>query len=262
MKYDTTKQMWFEPMQFPDEYGVGKGYVFSPGFTAPPGGEIGSDTHALNDHTYCCAIGGVCDAAGEPEAKDAAKCLSFHQRRLEMRTSDADKLGIPFIVTEMGACISEAGCTQELTQVTQTADSVLAGWAYWQFKTYEDFTTSAGEASEGFYEKNGDLISYKVKLLSRPYMMYTQGVLSNMQYTDETGDFTATWTINDASASNMAFLNEEFHYPNSFTYSVSVDGTPVDTSALGATYTENRLEFDLSSVAAIGSTATLTVAKK
>jgi len=36
--------------------------------------------------------------------------------------------------------------------VTDHADDNLAGWAYWQFKYFEDLTTSAGTGSEGFYE--------------------------------------------------------------------------------------------------------------
>jgi hypothetical protein len=46
--------MFFEPSQFPDTIGILGGFVFNLGFTAPPGGEIGSSKHVLNDHTYCC----------------------------------------------------------------------------------------------------------------------------------------------------------------------------------------------------------------
>ncbi len=46
--------MWFEPTQFPDVVGVLGGFIPAVGFNTPPGGEIGSTTHILNDHTYCC----------------------------------------------------------------------------------------------------------------------------------------------------------------------------------------------------------------
>lgn len=52
--HDATKHMWFEPVPFPDEMGVMSGYVFPVGFQSPPGAELGSSTHVLNDHTYCC----------------------------------------------------------------------------------------------------------------------------------------------------------------------------------------------------------------
>jgi hypothetical protein len=54
-------------------------WVFSLGFTKPPGGEIGSKRHVLNDHTYCCQIYGTCDATGEPQAKDAKMCKEWHE---------------------------------------------------------------------------------------------------------------------------------------------------------------------------------------
>lgn len=38
----------------PGVYPVAGGIVTPVGFEVPPGGEIGSETHILNDHTYCC----------------------------------------------------------------------------------------------------------------------------------------------------------------------------------------------------------------
>jgi len=57
--------MMFEPAQFPDEI---PNVVFAlKGFNKPPGGEIVSPNHVLNDHTYCCQLGpGICSETGEP----------------------------------------------------------------------------------------------------------------------------------------------------------------------------------------------------
>jgi len=56
--------MFFEPGQFPDAIA---GMVFNLGFKTPPGGNIGSPNHVLNDHTYCCQLGiNICAANGEP----------------------------------------------------------------------------------------------------------------------------------------------------------------------------------------------------
>jgi len=60
--------------------------------------------------------------------------------------------------------------------VGDAADKYVAGWAYWQFKNYADLTTSAGTGSEGFYNEDGTLQDWKVKALSRTYVMLTQGV--------------------------------------------------------------------------------------
>jgi len=49
------------------------------------------------------------------------------------------------------------------------------GWAYWEFKNFEDLTTSAGTGSEGFYNQDGSLQDWKVKAMARTYLMFTQG---------------------------------------------------------------------------------------
>ena len=73
--HDTSKQMWFEPVPFPDEVGFLSGYVFPVGFETPPGGDIGSDKHVLNDHTYCCQLSAAeCTSEispGEPQVAHA-----------------------------------------------------------------------------------------------------------------------------------------------------------------------------------------------
>jgi len=62
--------MWFEPCQFPDGLGVGVPFlsgVTNAGFSVPPGGKIGSATHIMNEHSYCCQLEpAVCAATGEP----------------------------------------------------------------------------------------------------------------------------------------------------------------------------------------------------
>jgi len=58
MNANTENIMAFEPGQFPDslpkDVPVIGGDVFNVGFEKPPGAEIGSVNHILNDHTYCC----------------------------------------------------------------------------------------------------------------------------------------------------------------------------------------------------------------
>jgi len=64
---------WFEP-SFEDI----SGYVHNVGFKTPPGGEIGSTNHVLNDHTYCCQLGYTCPD-GDPDVQYEAECLTWHQ---------------------------------------------------------------------------------------------------------------------------------------------------------------------------------------
>ena len=172
---DKDSILWFEPIFDPDVDWQG-GVVHPIGFSSPPGGEIGSAHHVLNDHAYCCELGtdpSPCGDAGEPDPAFSDVCQSWLEQRIGTRAKDAKRLGIPYHVTEFGACYSELPCTQEISQVTSVADENLVGWAYWQLKQYGDITTAAGTSSEGFYNKDGSLQDWKVKALTRSYPMFT-----------------------------------------------------------------------------------------
>jgi len=71
----------------------------------------------------------------------------------------------------------------------------LVGWAYWQFKYYEDLTTSAGTGSEGFYNQDGSLQDWKAKALAGSYLQYTQGVLTKQYFNTETSALDAEFTL-------------------------------------------------------------------
>lgn len=120
--------MYFETAEYPDS---GLGLVNKTGFTEPPGGKNNSANHVLNDHTYCCQLSGSACATGEPAKNLSKECLDFHKLRLETREEDAKLLGIPFIVSEFGACLDSPECAREIGQVGDVSDSILAGWAYW-----------------------------------------------------------------------------------------------------------------------------------
>ena len=97
-----------------------------------------------------------------------------------MRSRDAERLGIPFMLTEFGACVDGDECSDEIRAVLEACDVNMTGWAYWQFKTFHDLTTAAGEQTEGFYDDDGKLIEAKVKELTRPYVRAAQGQVLNM----------------------------------------------------------------------------------
>lgn len=109
---DEDAVMWFEPVTNPDvQGGLLGGKIFPVGFKTPPGGDIGSANHVLNDHTYCCQLGGDPCASGEPDPAFADKCLDWHEKRVGTRAKDAERLGIPLHITEFGACLTEGPCT-------------------------------------------------------------------------------------------------------------------------------------------------------
>jgi len=144
----------------------------------------------LNDHTYCCQLKPeICAETGEPQAKDAERCNLWHEKRIGKRTDDAKRLGIPLFMSEFGACLDSEECVTEINQVADASDKYLTGWAYWEFKTYKDLTTSAGTRSEGFYNFDGSLQDKKVKALSRPYVKAAQGLIEFMSFNTTTSTF-------------------------------------------------------------------------
>lgn len=80
-------------------------------------------------------------------------------------------------------------CAREITQVADISDDNLNGWAYWQFKTYKDLTTSAGDKSEGFYNKDGSIETIKIKALARTYVQSAQGKIIEMKFNSTTAEF-------------------------------------------------------------------------
>lgn len=199
MKASKSSIMYFEPGQFPDAL---LGFVFQLGFKTPPGAEIGSPNHVLNDHTYCCQLSLDVCATGEPAPGSEGKCKAWHEKRIGTRQQDAERLGVPMIISEFGACLDSDACVTEITQVTDVCDENLAGWAYWEFKPFHDITTSAGDRSEGFYNKDGTLQVPKVKALARTYVKAAQGTTKSMKFHSQAsngvaeGTFTATVQYN------------------------------------------------------------------
>ena len=111
----------------------------------------------MNDHTYCCQLSATICATGEPPLERADDCKAWHEKRLGTRAQDAERYGLPLIISEFGACLGTESCSMEINAVGDSCDNHLLGWAYWQFKNYADLTTSAGTHSEGFYNVDGTL---------------------------------------------------------------------------------------------------------
>jgi len=205
---------YFETAQYPDSY---QGVVNDAGFTKPPGGELNSPNHVLNDHSYCCQLSGTMCESGEPDVTKAKECRAWHGKRIQTRAKNAKDLGIPLIVSEFGACYGSDVCAREITQVADECDIALSGWAYWQFKYYKDVTTTAGTGSEGFYNKDGSLQHAKVKALSRSYMQRTQGTLLAMNFNSTSTAFKAIFEADTSiDAPSQLYLNQEYWYQNKY----------------------------------------------
>lgn len=210
---DPEAVVFFEPIQGDVMPFLG-GMVFPVGFTEPIANSSYMNRMILNDHSYCCQAGASICANGEPDLNYTDICTAFNYARVTSRAIDAKNLNLGLIISEFGACFDSQNCVNEITSVTNACDDNLVGWAYWQFKNYSDFTTSAGFArSEGFYNVNGTLQSNKVKSLARTYVPYYQGVPYYINFNPSTGAFVTSFTL-DPSVTNttVLFAHQGFYY--------------------------------------------------
>lgn len=119
-KNDPDSIMYFEPATYPDI--IKHNIITHAGFEKPPGADIGSPNHVLNDHTYCCQLSHTVCETGEPSLNQTKECFDWHEKRIGKRDGDAARLGVPLIISEFGACLTEQPCTQEIRQVTEVSD--------------------------------------------------------------------------------------------------------------------------------------------
>jgi len=214
---DPKALMFFEASEFPDEMGILGGLVFNLGFEKPPGGELNSPNHVLNDHTYCFqlinALYGA-EAATKSLQWNKTVCRGWHEDRIGTRAQDAAKLGIPLFISEFGGCGEDQSGVDEITNVGEVCDEHLAGWAYWQYKNFNDPTTRPSAFFEPLFHEDGTLQTPKVKALARTYAPYTQGALSSLKFDSTTAAFEMAFDYSSSvEAPTVIFWSEEYWYP-------------------------------------------------
>lgn len=58
------------------------------------------------------------------------------------------------IFSEFGACFDGIKCQTEVINSVDAFDTKLSSWAYWQYKSFQDFTTTGG-TKEGMFNPDG-----------------------------------------------------------------------------------------------------------
>ena len=187
------------------------------GFKEGPGGSAFKDRNAYSFHIYCPYV----NNSGVP--KNELLCHEYDTTMIEVRTRDADKLGLAGLMTEFGALDSTKGGLTEANFIMYKADLHLLGHIYWNFKTYDDITTSNLDGTESLYYKNGTLQTAKVKVLSRPYPKSVFGNLRYIYYNEKTEEFSLDFTIfNDSCLGETEmYYNEKMNYPNGIYYYIN-----------------------------------------
>lgn len=199
-KVDSAKSIVFEPFPAFD-------IMSESGFTEGPGGPEFNDRQILSYHVYCLQ-----KENGDPV--NAFLCGPLETYFTDIRIKDAARLGVVGMMTEFGANAGDNEGVDEMLRMTRMADDKLQSWMYWQFKDFGDITT-AGDASQGFYDPDGTLQSRKVEALSRSYALATAGLIERLNFDDTTGTFVLEYTY-VPSGNTVIYLSQDYHYPNGF----------------------------------------------
>ena len=226
---DPNFTMLFEPTPFPDILPLFGGQTLSTFSSAPVDPELRQQM--FNVHNYCCAADQNICKDGEPKMEDATtKCPDFHDRKVNKNKQQAQKMGVPLIITEFGACSSSLSCYYELLGFVKAADKYLTSWCYWMYKAFNDHTTTAAENEEGMFNPDGSLQSIKEKALSRTYIQSYQGIPLEVNFDDDTKVFTSSFTyIPEIREPSVLYLYKELNYPDGYTLEFTGDdGTPIE----------------------------------
>jgi endoglycosylceramidase len=238
-KNDQEKVIFFEPVQG-DLLPLLDGMIFPVGFTETPGGSEYNDRQILNDHSYCCQAGLDICKYGEPTENYTDICREFNFARVVTRSIDAQNLNTGLIISEFGACFNTLNCSNEIKSVADACDYSLVGWAYWQYKSFGDFTTSGNTGSfsqEGLFDQFSQNQTIKIKALARTYVQYYQGTPLSIAFDSTTGNFKTTFTYNNTiTQPSVIFASAEYYYPNGLTLIVQ-------TNTFNLTYTYSSTNY-------------------
>lgn len=204
-----------ETVPFPDTLPFYGGHTVG-GFEEPPLGQDKLEYQALNLHSYCCMAKGDACVTGEPTLEDSKTlCVQFHKRKIAKNKIQATKLGIPFMVTEFGACSNSEACFNEIKGFTNAADDNLVSWMYWMYKPFGDHTTSARENEEGMFLEDGNPQNYKIQALTRTYVQAYQGTPIKTYFDYDTGFFITSFNLDlKIKAPSILYYNKDLFYKN------------------------------------------------
>ena len=184
---------------------------FPNGFTSGPGSIEYSNRQALSYHIYCPV---------QPSLKLEIGCDIVNDEFLAMRKNDVKRLGGGMIMTEFGATKNDKFDLYSLEKNCQQADKHIQSWIYWQYKYYNDITTSTpGESGESLYYNNGTVVIEKLKVLSRTYPQIIAGSNLNYHFNPITSKFTMSFHplevingLNVLNTQSIIYFNRELYY--------------------------------------------------
>merc|ERR1712232_401879 len=135
--------------------------IFPSGLTHAPGGAQYANTSVYSYHVYCIP-------------NDETTCDLETTTEFVVSYNDADTLNTARFMTEFGASQNSSKQLDEISFLMNEADSKVQSYSYWQFKYFDDLTTSGPQ--ESLYGIDGNLEVNKLATLSRTYLQATAGV--------------------------------------------------------------------------------------
>jgi endoglycosylceramidase len=220
-QYDQNHIIFFEPMVFD---------IGPSGFNEGPGGPAYNDRQVYSFHIYCQPT----DKGGDPT--DMRACSIEDELYWDLAMSDLKRMNLGGMLTEFGAVNDSETAVEMIDYLTGLADTAFMSWAYWQFKFYQDLTTSG--PAESFYFADGSLAQAKVQALSRTHAQAIAGRPLSTTFNATTNAFSLSYQYDAAvSAPTVVYLNKPMRYPSGYSVQVSPAGS-VDW-----TFSNNQLLF-------------------
>lgn len=187
----------------------------------------------LDFHDYCLA-GSVAAPVENAPVVCAAQERQTLRSQAASRAAAADGAnpgGPAWFMSEFGA--EAAG--RDLSHMVARADRHLLGWAYWQWKHYQDPTGNAAEALATTGPGGTPRVDpARAAILSEPYAEAVAGTPLSMGYDPATDTFALVYRPDPAvRAPTVVFVPVARHYPGG--YCASVVGGRV-TSSPGASH--------------------------
>ena len=123
--------------------------------------------------------------------------------------------------TEFGACFDGDRCATEINNSVDAFDLGLSSWAYWQYKSFADFTTTGGTA-EGMFNSDGTPQAQKLKAITRTYAHAFQGTPEEMFFQTANASFKTSFSL-DKTIDGLTeiYLNEALNYPDGYKLTVT-----------------------------------------
>ncbi len=174
------------PTFYEDGITVDFGFPFQVG--VPPNRRWPFRNTGLSFHVYC----------GAPLIRAEVPCSRQEREALRNGVAHARRTRALPLMTEFGATER----LEVLRRVVQLADDAGIGWHYWQYKTYDDPTTSAaseGPDAESVVTTGGQPKESKLRVLARPYPQAVAGHSARWSFDDVTGRFSLRWTARRGS---------------------------------------------------------------